>query len=190
MMNALLKQRAQKLTKNKKGFTLIEMIVVLVILAILAAIAIPSMMKYVNDAREKTLVAEARSAYTAAQYVATQAFALHADAIVTVGEANVSSSVGIKGTTDKYIAPGAGTKADASIANSWFAKMDAYLDGTLAQSEAHIIVKLKDAATGTGDNEIPAGGIATFTYIKGTKQVVFTPGDANSPVVSDYTETA
>lgn len=36
---------------NKKGFTLIEIIVVLVILAILAAIAVPSVLGYVEEAR-------------------------------------------------------------------------------------------------------------------------------------------
>ena len=38
--------------KNKKGFTLVEIIVVLVILAILAAIAIPSLIRYVNEAKD------------------------------------------------------------------------------------------------------------------------------------------
>ena len=36
---------------NKKGFTLVEIIVVLVILAILAAIAVPSVLGYVEEAR-------------------------------------------------------------------------------------------------------------------------------------------
>ena len=36
---------------NKKGFTLVEIIVVLVILAILAAIAVPSVLGYVEEKR-------------------------------------------------------------------------------------------------------------------------------------------
>ena len=36
---------------NKKGFTLVEIIVVLVILAILAAIAVPSVLGYVEQAK-------------------------------------------------------------------------------------------------------------------------------------------
>ncbi len=44
----------QKLKENKKsGFTLMELIVVLVILAILAAIMIPSMLGWIDKAREK-----------------------------------------------------------------------------------------------------------------------------------------
>ena len=38
--------------KNKRGFTLVEIIVVLVILAILAAVAVPTALGYVDDAKE------------------------------------------------------------------------------------------------------------------------------------------
>ena len=50
--------------KNKKGFTLVEIIVVLVILAILAAIAVPSVIGYVNEAKKTRYVQEAHSIYT------------------------------------------------------------------------------------------------------------------------------
>ncbi|MFR7592160.1 MAG: prepilin-type N-terminal cleavage/methylation domain-containing protein [Longibaculum sp.] len=36
--------------KNKKGFTLIEIIVVIVVLAVLLAVAVPSVLKYINEA--------------------------------------------------------------------------------------------------------------------------------------------
>lgn len=58
--------------KNRKGFTLIEIIVVLVILAILAAATIPTMLKFVDNANGKALIAEARAAYLAAQMIATE----------------------------------------------------------------------------------------------------------------------
>lgn len=61
-----------KLVKSKKGFTLIEIIVVLVILAILAAAAIPTMLGFVNDAKGKALIAQARAAYVGAQMIATE----------------------------------------------------------------------------------------------------------------------
>ena len=41
---------------NKKGFTLIELLAVIVILGLLMAIAIPSVTKYINQSRKKTLV--------------------------------------------------------------------------------------------------------------------------------------
>ena len=53
--------------KNNKGFTLVELIVVLVILAILAAILVPALLGYIDRAREKQYVLNAKSALTAAQ---------------------------------------------------------------------------------------------------------------------------
>lgn len=46
--------------KNKKGFTLVEVIVVLVIIAILIAIAIPAIFKYIDDANDAKILVQAR----------------------------------------------------------------------------------------------------------------------------------
>jgi len=59
----------KKAQKNKKGFTLIEIIVVLVIIAILAAAGIPSMMNFIGQARSRALAAEGRTCYIAVQAV-------------------------------------------------------------------------------------------------------------------------
>lgn len=56
-----------KKINNKKGFTLVEIIVVLVILSILAAIAVPSVIGYVNEAKKERYIVEARSIYTVIQ---------------------------------------------------------------------------------------------------------------------------
>lgn len=61
-----------RIRKNRKGFTLVEIIVVLVILAILAAFTIPTMMGFVGDAKAKAYIAEAREVYVAAQATATE----------------------------------------------------------------------------------------------------------------------
>ena len=52
---------------QNKGFTLVELIVVLVILAILAAILVPALLGYIDQAKSKQTVLNAKSALTAAQ---------------------------------------------------------------------------------------------------------------------------
>ena len=42
--------------KNKKGFTLVELIVVLVILAILAALLIPALTGYIDKANKEKVI--------------------------------------------------------------------------------------------------------------------------------------
>ncbi|MEG2543509.1 MAG: prepilin-type N-terminal cleavage/methylation domain-containing protein [Longicatena sp.] len=56
-----------KINRNKKGFTLVEIIVVLVVMGILLAIAVPSVMGYVTKAKEQRYIAEARNGYLGAQ---------------------------------------------------------------------------------------------------------------------------
>lgn len=62
--------------KNKKGFTLVEIIVVLVILAILAAIAVPAVLGYVDDAKEARQLSKLRESLIAAQVTFTKSAAL------------------------------------------------------------------------------------------------------------------
>lgn len=108
-MNLLNKLKKQNLSKNKKGFTLVEIIVVLVILAVLAAAAIPTMLGFVNDARDKQYIAEARTVYVAAQTVATEQFAVKGTDFDTSG--TVAGLATSSGEWDKKFAGLLGTDA-------------------------------------------------------------------------------
>jgi prepilin-type N-terminal cleavage/methylation domain len=82
-----------RIRKSRKGFTLVEIIVVLVILAIIAAFTIPSMMGFIKDANDKAHLAEARTAYIAAQSVATE--------MVGTGKGGVANADAIAAIQDK-----------------------------------------------------------------------------------------
>lgn len=66
-----MKNFLKQLKENKKGFTLIEMIVVIAIIGVLAAILVPSLSGYVRTAKESKKEANARTVYTAAQAAVT-----------------------------------------------------------------------------------------------------------------------
>ncbi len=65
----------KKMKKANGGFTLVELVVILVILAILAAMLVPTLTGYIDKAREKVVIAEARSVYIALQSEIGEAYA-------------------------------------------------------------------------------------------------------------------
>ena len=66
---------AMKKKKNRKGFSLVELIVVLVIMAILAAALVPSLMGYIKKTKQQNVNSEAQSVVQAAQTIASGAYA-------------------------------------------------------------------------------------------------------------------
>ena len=77
----------KKLKENKKGFTLVEMIVVLVILAILAALLVPAVTGYIDRAKKKSVIAETRQAVMAAQTLVDEAYTkVDVGVAITVGK--------------------------------------------------------------------------------------------------------
>ena len=54
-----MKMKFEKLMKNEKGMTLIELLAVIVIIAIIALIAIPAIGSIINNSKDKALLADA-----------------------------------------------------------------------------------------------------------------------------------
>ena len=63
-----------KKLKDKKGFTLVELIVVLVILAILAALLVPALTGYIDKANDEKVTATTRQIVMAAQTEVSEAY--------------------------------------------------------------------------------------------------------------------
>ncbi len=90
----------KKMKNNKKGFTLVELIVVLVILAILAALLIPALTGYIDKAKRKSIVAETRQVVMAAQTLVDEKYGSNkAGEKVTVGAKDSGANV----TYDKIV---------------------------------------------------------------------------------------
>lgn len=66
-------KKVKDMRKNKKGFTLVELIVVLVILAILIALLVPALTGYIAKANEKKVQVEARQMLVAIQTTESEA---------------------------------------------------------------------------------------------------------------------
>jgi type IV pilus assembly protein PilA len=116
---------------NKKGFTLIELIVVIAILGILAAIAVPAYSKYKENASKAALAASAKVAYDAAMVsdaTTTGGDAAWKDFVddanepsnVTLsptngaGDANFKVTVGTGTTSGTYPSSGSGAGSSSS----------------------------------------------------------------------------
>lgn len=75
MINTLLKRRMENTKKNKKGFTLVELIVVLVIIAILAAVLVPTVSGYIGKAKKTAAESACKNVVTAASSAGTDLIA-------------------------------------------------------------------------------------------------------------------
>ncbi|MDK2942547.1 MAG: type pilus assembly protein PilA [Acetobacterium sp.] len=152
---------------NNKGFTLVEIIVVLVVLAVLAAFTIPTMLGFVEDAKGKALIAEAREIYVAAQATATEYIATDPDMTdKKLGSSTDQSADGLlssqRVTKEKNLEPASQT-------------MKNYLGDDIALDDN------KDGWTvvmDTNNNKhsTSTGKVATVTYKKDGYKVTLTAG--------------
>lgn len=111
-------------SKEQKGFTLVEMIVVLVIIAILAAITIPALLKYIDKAKDKQIIINARTAYLAAETAASEAYAADVSpAAITFNQGGGTSATQAIKDVEKNASDLTGIKktytCTATVDNQW-----------------------------------------------------------------------
>lgn len=134
-------KKLRELKKNKKGFTLIEIIVVIVILAVLMAVAVPSVLKYLNEADDAKYMAQGRSIMTTAEAEAVKAFS--ADRMIDGDELDMLKAPAT------YNANGMGTVSDVNL----------YSAGTVSELKGVVTISsatpyAADSAAATNMKEI------------------------------------
>ena len=78
--------------KEKKGFTLVELIVVLVILAILAALLVPALTGYIDRANNQKVIATTRQVVMAAQTCTSEAYGKAGEGKLKAGDLSESTT--------------------------------------------------------------------------------------------------
>lgn len=160
----------KRLGKNKKGFTLVEIIVVLVILAVLAAFTIPTMLGFVEEAKGKALIAEAREIYVAAQATATEYIATDAsmtdqklDGLLSSDAVNVDDPEAASLTMKGYL--------NKDIDGTWEIEMDMTSRSASASAFRSIMMATLETYNGR---------VATVIYHKDGYVVTITAGGGST----------
>lgn len=131
---------------NKKGFTLVELIVVLVILAILAALLIPALTGYIDKAKEKQIIAETRQCVMAAQTLVDEAYGTKdVGGAVTVG---ASSADVLHSDIEKLAEVANGTVSDVKVTNAKVSQLKYTAHGKICT------YKPGDSANSDGDYDV------------------------------------
>lgn len=168
-----------RMRKNRKGFTLVEIIVVLVILAILAAFTIPTMLGFVGDARGKAYIAEAREVYVAAQSTATEY-----SAKLGLTDSQLSTALASTAVLKEKTTAGSSDSAKASAQMVQYIGSDLNIVNTPANDNAGKLISATNSAWSvtvgaTAAPNAKTAKVGTLVYYKNGYKVTINNGNAS-----------
>ena len=130
---------------NKKGFTLVELVIVIAVIAILAAVLIPVFTNIIGEAKEKAALADARNVYE--QYIVDEAKAQNEIPTELIIEADNSHYFVV--VNGEFKTEAIGTLSEAEAVEG-FANYD--FDKTETSYKCKIYIGEKQAETSQTDN--------------------------------------
>lgn len=142
----------ERLKKDKKGFTLVEMIVVIVIIGILLAILVPGMFKYIQKAKDKQILVDARTAYLDVQMAAQEAYGVNGITGANVEAAFEDQIKNISGTKVVEVTAGTGSTTTVKVT------VDVPENGKVTVTDI--------------DSE--TGKVKSMTYVRGDREITMT----------------
>lgn len=167
-----------KKLKNKKGFTLVELIVVLVILAILAALLVPALTGYIDKAHEQSLASEASMVLTAAQATVSESYG-NGDVIVENGTVKLKTSLTAESDGYKAIQNQINQLAEVKKGASW-----AFTVKVDDKDATYKAVKIDTLYYTDGTNAICYTNGAWGSTLKGKKTIADAAGSADFGLIS------
>lgn len=167
-----------KKLKNKKGFTLVELIVVLVILAILAALLVPALTGYIDKAREQSLISQGSMVLTAAQATVSEAYGT-GDVIVENGTVKLKTGLTAESDGYKAIQNQINQLAEVKKNASW-----AFTVKVDDKDATYKAVKIDTLYYTDGTNAICYTNGAWGSTLKGKKTIADAAGSANFGLIS------
>ena len=157
-----------KLKNDKKGFTLVEMIVVIVIIGILLAILVPGMFKYIDKAKDKQIQVNARTALMNMEDAVLEVYGMNGVTGVMINQW-FTGATGSNPANATFKFPLKNDATNGGIGKITFTFTDP------AISVEHVMLPLPNNSATIEELAVDSNGIVTkMIYQEGLKQVTYT----------------
>ena len=156
-----MKREKYKNKTDNKGFTLVELIIVLVILAILAAILVPALLGYIDEAKKKQSLINAKACFNAAQSELIKLYAKSNS--INLNTPVISGAIELSNTGNQ----------DQNIVGSDFAKSVLDLAGLSDDPPFCLMIAVGSNATTKKDNNKDKNYVVTDHVTEHDKYTVY-----------------